>query len=331
MSAGAAAPAAAPAASFVERVVAKLSGRRGPQAGDVQLGQRNVFVLPSRAGLLYLGVLAAMLIAAINFRLALGHALTFLLGSVGAVALLHTHRNLSALVLRPGRAEPVFAGQLAEVSVVVVNRTRQERFALMLSAPGMALPEAVDAAPTSEQVVSIAIPTERRGWMQVPRLALETRFPLGIWRAWTWWQPALRVLVYPAPETPAPPLPAQSARPGEGDGRGSGEDDLAGIRPWGPGDTPRRIAWKAMARSASDELLAKHFEGGERGELLLDWHALPASFDTEERLSRLARWVIDADASGARYALRLPGRELEADAGPAHRARCLEALATFGS
>ena len=67
----------------------------------MRLTQRNVYVLPSRAGMLYAAILLAMLIASINYALSLGFMLTFLLGAIAVVAMLHTFRNLVALVLRP--------------------------------------------------------------------------------------------------------------------------------------------------------------------------------------------------------------------------------------
>ncbi|HRO60879.1 MAG TPA: SurA N-terminal domain-containing protein [Burkholderiaceae bacterium] len=197
-------------------------------------------------------------------------------------------------------------------------------------APGMAQPEHFDAPAGAEQSVSIAVPALRRGWQPAPRLRVETRFPLGIWRAWSWWQPALRLLVYPQPEPPGVPLPARQASAGEGLANGRGEQDLAALRPWQEGDSPRRVAWKAMARTATDELIVRQYEGGDLGELSLDWDQLPGNWDAEQRLSRLTRWVLEADSIGARYALRIPGTTLSTDAGPAHRARCLEALATWG-
>ncbi|MBN9463091.1 MAG: DUF58 domain-containing protein [Burkholderiales bacterium] len=320
----------APAARARERLARWLSRRRGPYAGDHVLTRRNVFVLPTRAGLLFAVVLLVMLLAAINYQLSLGHALTFLLVALAAVGMLHTYRNLSALTLHAGRAEPVFAGQLAEFTLIARNPTRLERYALSVHAHGMTQAEHFDAAPGAEQLVSIALPTERRGWMQVPRLTVSTTWPLGLWRAWAPWHPVLRVLVYPQPETPAVALPARMAAAGEGTARGPGHDDLAAVRPYAAGDAPRLIAWKAMARSASDELLTKQFDGAQLGELSLEWSQLPASMHAEARLARLTRWVLDADAAGVRFALVLPGCTVEADAGPAHRARCLEALATWG-
>ncbi len=84
-----------------------------------------------------------------------------------------------------------------------------------------------------------------------------------------------------------------------------------------------------MARSAASEPLTKSFEGGNGGELLLDWRNLPGSMDVEARLSRLTRWVMRAEQAGQRFALALPGIDIDVAGGAAHRAACLEALATF--
>ena len=47
----------------------------------------------------------------------------------------------------------------------------------------------------------------------------------------------------------------------------------------------------------------------------------------EQRLSRLAGWVLAAERAGALYGLRLPGTEIQPGHGETHRAACLEALA----
>ena len=270
-----------------------------------------------------------MLVAAVNYRITLGYALTFLIFGVAIVALLHTVRNLSMLTLRGARAEPVFAGQHAEFTLIARNASGFERYALALHAAGMAQPEHFDVPAGAEQFVSVALPTEKRGWMPMPRFTLTTTFPIGIWRARALWQPTQRVLVFPAPETPAPPLPARSTAQGEGARSGNGHGDPIALRPYVDGDPPQRIAWKAVARSASGDLVTLQRGEAELGETTLDWYELPASMADEARLSRLARWTIDADASGSRFGLRLPGVLVEADSGPAHRMRCLEALATW--
>ena len=318
----------APATGWIERFGRIAPGLRlslGPHAGDLRLDRRRIYVLPTRAGLLFGLALATMLLTSINYALALGYALTFLLASVGLVSMLHTWRNLAGLTLRTGRAEPVHAGELAELGLLLHEGRGLERFAIELVVPGTAQSTRIDVAPSSEQLVGVALPTGRRGWQAAPRMRLATTWPLGLWRAWAWWHPQARVLVLPRPETPAPPMPESGSAGTERSGRG--EDDFAAIRPFRPGDSPRRLAWKAMARSGGDALLIREYEGGSGGRLALDWDALPASLDAEARLSRLTRWVIDAEAAGLQYSLSLPGAMLPIDAGPAHRAACLEALA----
>ncbi|MCX7273886.1 MAG: DUF58 domain-containing protein [Burkholderiales bacterium] len=315
------------AVSWIERIAMRLPGRAGPHHPSLVLAQRNVFILPSRAGLLYALVLLSMLIASINYSLSMGFLLTFLLAGVAIVSMLHTFRNLSALELRAGRSEPVFAGALAELQVTLKERRGNERFAIRISVPGAAAPEWVDTLALAEQPARVVWPAPTRGLMPLPKIRLSTEYPLGLWRAWAWWQPAGEVLVYPHPEHPRAPLPGSTLAASEGNGSGAGEEDLASLRAYVPGDSPRRVAWKAVARTGSDDLLVKQFDGAARGELLLDWQAMPASMDGESRLSRLTAWVLEADSAGLRWALRLPGLAMPVDGGGAHRDRCLEALA----
>jgi uncharacterized protein (DUF58 family) len=105
-----------------------------------------------------------------------------------------------------------------------------------------------------------------------------------------------------------------------------GDDDFAGLRSASPGDPPQRIAWKAYARN--DVLLLKEFSGGTQEPCMLDWDMLP-DLGTEERLSQLTRWCLDADAAGRSLGLRLPGNAIPLGAGPKHLEACLEALALF--
>jgi hypothetical protein len=56
---------------------------RLPLTDTWQLGQRNIYILPTRAGFTFAGTLLVMLLAAINYQLNLGYALTFLLAGAG--------------------------------------------------------------------------------------------------------------------------------------------------------------------------------------------------------------------------------------------------------
>lgn len=292
-----------------------------------RLGQRRVFILPTGAGLLFATALVVMLIGAINYTLALGHALVFLLAGIGLIGMVHTFRNLYGLTITPGRCEPVFAGETAHFPLTLANDRTTPRLALELEAE----PGAVTGADIGGgEIVRLTVPVaaRQRGWLPLPRVRLWTRFPLGLFRAWSYLQPEMRCLVYPAPL--ASPLPAAvpTLQGGEHGAEG-GDEDFAGFRHRQPADSPRHVAWKASARDPARPLLVKQFAGGAQVELGLDWQLTDPGLPVETRLSLITGWVLAADALGCRYALRLPGCEIASDSGATHRRRCLEALALF--
>jgi uncharacterized protein (DUF58 family) len=303
-------------------------------AGEVFLGQRRVYILPTGAGIGFAALLLVLLVGSINYSLGLGFALTFTAGSCALVDMVLTNRNLARLHLRPGRAPEVFAGEEAGFELHLVNRTGYDRYALRIDLASSSEDKHVaDVAAGASSAVMLAAPAAKRGWMDAPRVRLSTRFPLGLFRAWSYWQPDLKTLVYPFPEPNAPPLPLAGSARTEGSGN-SGNDDFAGVRSYQPGDSLRSLAWRQIARldpALGGQLATKHFEGGAFDELMLDFAALPPGVDLELRISRMARWVLEAEQRALPYAFRLGTTAFDAASGPAHRAACLRALALYGS
>jgi uncharacterized protein (DUF58 family) len=304
-----------------------LYGFAPPERGEIVLRHRRVYILPTRLGLLFGGALAILLVGSINYALALGFALTFFLAGLGLAGMVHTARNLGQLGVRAARAEPVFAGETARLRLVLASRAPYDRPQILVRhlASGAQCLADLPAGGTTE--VALAVPAERRGWLDYGRFLLETRFPLGLFRAWSYVEPEARCLVYPRPlYGPLPPWSAQ-ATAGAARARAPGTDDYSGLRAFQRSDSPRHVAWKVLART--DELLTKQFSGEAAAELTLDWALLPAAAGVEERLSRLAGWVIAAEREGLRYGLRAPGVEIAPGRGAAHRAECLKALALW--
>ena len=296
----------------------------------IVLGQRRIFIVPTRAGVLFAGVLAVMLIGAINYNLSLGHALIFLLAGLGVVAMVHTFHNLFGLRLTPGRAEAVFAGDLARFPLQLDNARRQSRRALEFSfgeQPGVT----VDVPSEGRVIVAVPYSTARRGRLDPGRVTLATRYPLGLFHAWSYPHPLWSCMVYPRPlRTPLPgPSAGAQADHHHGD---SGQEDFAGLRARQPSDPTRHIAWKAVARRSDEQLLlVKQFAGGASEELWLDWSLTPPECGQEDRLSILTGWVTTADEQQVRYGLTLPGLQIAPAQGSAHRTNCLQALALYGA
>lgn len=301
--------------------------------GELLLTRRRVFILPTKAGLGFAVLLLVLLIGSINYNLGLGHALTFLLATCALVDMVFTYRNLVRLHLRPARVQPVFAGEDAQFELHLVNRTRADRYAIGADVAAAARGRHVtDVMAGASSPVLLSATTRERGWMAAPRVRLHTRFPLGLFRAWSYWQPDLKALVYPFPEPVAPPLPTSGVPTEDGHGQ-SGNDDFAGIRSYQPGDPMRHLAWRQIARldpAFGGQLVTKQFEGGALDDLVLDFGALPAFMNLDLRLSRMTRWVLDAEQRALPYGFRMGGHDFAPSCGAAHQAACLRLLALYG-
>jgi uncharacterized protein (DUF58 family) len=332
-------PASAPARSRLHAWVFRLAK---VEPGEVFLHRSRVYILPNKAGGAFGMLVFVLLIGSINYNLGLGFGLTFIAASIGVVDMVLTYRNLAHLHLRSARVQDVFAGAEARFELLVSNRTRRDRFALRVDFPALAASKkseqkygaahTVDVAAGESGTVRLAVPAPVRGLLAAPRVRILTRFPLGLFTAWSYWAPDARAIVYPTPEELAVPLP-MAGRPGGQAGGGPGNDDFAGIRNYQPGDPMRHLAWRQIARLDQElggMLATKHFEGGALHDVVLDFATLSPSLDLELRLARMTRWVLEAERAALPYAFRLGALVLDAGSGPAHQAACLRALAQYG-
>lgn len=289
------------------------------------LNRRQLYMLPTRYGFLFALVLLVLLIAAMNYSNGLTYALTFLLAGVAIVSMLYTHRNLVRLEITPGLASPVFAGETARFALHLHNAASYPRFGVCIG-HGRAVTAQVDMEPQTNAIIHIPVITTRRGRIEAAPFKVSTRYPLGLFYSWSR-KLALgqQCLVYPRPG-PERPLPLGPDHSGQRPGARQGDDDFAGLRAYVPVDAPGHVHWKAAARG--QDLLTKQFAGAQAGPVWLDWDAVPER-DSEARLSQLCRWALDAERAGLHFGLRLPTTEFPFGQGPAHLARCLEALALY--
>ena len=306
-----------------------LYGFKPPESGTIVLVHRRVYIVPTQLGFLFGLTLLILLVGSINYALSLGFALTFLLAGMGLAAMAHTARNLARMAISVGRVEAVFVGEHAQFRLYLDSRAAFDRPAILARHVASRAQLVVDVPAGGIAEVILPVPAEKRGWLHVGRVMLETRFPLGIFRAWSYVEPNLRAVVYPKPERSALPAPSAEALRGAMRSPMPGNDDYSGLRTYQLSDSPRHVAWKAVARS--EDMLTKQFTGEAAAELWLDWNRLPPSMGVETRLSRLAGWVLAAERSGVNYGLRLPGSEIAPARGEVHRAVCLQALALHGT
>jgi uncharacterized protein (DUF58 family) len=300
--------------------------RQGPDHGTVRLHRGRIYILPTGLGVMFGCMLLGMLLGSLNYANNLGLALTFLLAALGLVTMHACHRNLTGLAVGGAGTEPPFAGQDAVFRIGLANPSMAPRIDIEAGAADG--PVRLASVPAEGDVqLPVVVPTRRRGRVRLGRVEIATRYPLGLFRAWAVLHPEADCLVYPRPAPGAPPPPESPGPEGQHDGR-HGEEDFAGLKDYHPGDSPRRIAWKAHARGG--ELLVKEFAGSAAPATLFDLDAAGGP-DIESRLGVLARWIVDAHGRGEAFGLRLPGLEIPVEPGEAQRRRCLGALADFGA
>jgi len=292
--------------------------------GTITLTQRRIFILPTRQGLALALVLGLMLLGDINYNLSLGYVLTFLLAMMAVMSMLHAFRNLAHLEIRAGRTDAVFSGESAEFLLHFHNRSKLPRYQLWLRGENGGT-VCFDVPARQDTEASFPVLATRRGWLALGRLTLYTEFPLGLFHAWSYLHFDTRCLVYPKPMSDAP-LPFGNSPDGAGKRSMAGDDDFAGLRNYVAGDALPRIAWKAFAGELG--LQVKQFSTPLGEQLWLDFSDAPDRSE-EEKLARMARWVLDAEKQGLRYGLRLPDGELPPDNGTAQRDECLRRIALF--
>lgn len=300
--------------------------RRIPPARTVTLDQKRIFIFPSRVGIFFLLTLLVMLVAAINYQNNMTFALTFLLANLFVIAVLHTFANLSGLTVQAVRANPVFAGQKAEFELQLSRRGKRRHRALRLQwSDSDAVTVSLEDA--TEQTVKLYLRTSERGWHSPGRLLIETRYPLGILRAWTWIDLDIRALVYPRPVASGPLPGIASDRPEGTSVPVPGQDDFYGLRDYQARDSLRQVYWRSLAKG--QPLQTKQFNAYADTSVWLDWNmfeGLPA----EQRLSHLCYWALEYDQSKDEYGLRLPGVAVPPALSEMHRQRVLRELALFG-
>ena len=299
----------------------------GPQDKPITLDRHRIFILPTREGLVFACILPAMLIGATNYNNSMGFLLTFLLAGVGLVSMLHTFRNMSQLTFRAGHCAPVFAGHDACYTLFIDNPATIQRCALSLKLDDGS-PTHIDLPPQRATQVSVSRPATQRGALPMGRCTVSSRFPVGLFRAWSYIDLGMQCVVYPAPAPPQALPPLQIDDHTGSDTHGHGVEDFVGLRQYIAGDSPRHIAWKRVAHSG--DLLTKQFAGEGTRQRWLRWEDVPPG-EIEMRLAVLCRWVLNADAAGTPYGLRLPGYAVAPSTTPAHRHACLKALALYGA
>jgi uncharacterized protein (DUF58 family) len=297
--------------------------RFGRDTLPLRIARRRIYILPTRFGFMLAVIVAAMMVGGLNYNSNLGLAFAFLIASLTLVTMHHCNRNLLGVLVDVTTEVDAFAGREAAMEFVLRNESNVDRPDVeirVLSAAGMGR-----AAAHNDDLVTVNVPTQKRGVLRVDQFELRTRYPFGWFYAWTYVQSPVTIFVAPAPVgSLALPSTRESGTGSAAEARG--DEDFSGLRAYQPGVPLKLMAWKSLARGG--EPAVRTFTGLAARPEWLEWSTLPG-LDTEARLSQLCLWVLESDAAQRPYGLRIPGTEIAPSGGAAHRYACLRALAAY--
>jgi uncharacterized protein (DUF58 family) len=308
----------------VKQLRARVIRRHGRDSLPVSINRRRIYILPTRFGFMLGAILAAMLVAGLNYNSNLALAFAFLMSSMALVTMHHCNRNMLRLSVDATTEVDAFAGREALLEFELRNTTSVDRRDIeirCMSGTGMNSVTAGESA-----TIEVIAPVAQRGVTRISQFELRTRYPFGWFYSWTYVQGAITVYVAPAP------VGTRVLQSGSAQGTGShsdarGDEDFSGLRAYEPGVPLKHMAWKVLARGG--EPVVRSYSSLAAQPEWLDWSKLDG-LDTEARLSQLCLWVLESDAAQRPYGLRIPGKELAPSGGAAHRFACLRALAAFG-
>ncbi|MDA3895744.1 MAG: DUF58 domain-containing protein [Desulfobacteraceae bacterium] len=292
----------------------------------LSFNRHRVYILPTIHGYLFLFILFVMLLGSINYNNNLGFLLVFLLGSITLVSMIHTYRNLLGIAILSVSAKSVFAGKTALFNFLLrAGTSRRSSIGIKIDKEKTIFENINEK---SDEMIAVKLRARSRGILRPVRTVVWSRYPLGLFRAWTVVSPDVSCVVYPNPV--AGPLRFSGQQSGDDFGDNKlqrGADDFSGLKQYQPGDPIGRISWKSLSKGLG--VFTKEFSGAGGMSIMLDYNAVNTN-DVELKLSRLTDMVIKAHNMNAEYGLLLPGRTIAPDNSERHKHLCLKALAVHG-
>ena len=284
--------------------------------------------MPTKAGSGFLCLLILLLLLAVNYQNNLVFALLFLLTGTLVSSIFATFNNLWGVELRANASRNVFAGQVAQFTLSLLSGRRQTRDTISLSyldSPALKTTQDVDAEPA---IVRLALPARQRGRLVAPRIRVETVFPFGLFRAWSYTHLEQSLWVYPQPIQSDMQLTAlEDEHNPEQNLASQQQEELAGLKAYREGMPTSWIDWKVFARGKG--LYAREYSSPQSVGVWLDWDAM-SGLDTERRLSQLCYLALQLTERQQSFGLHLPHLTIEPNLGEAHKMTVLQALAEYG-
>jgi uncharacterized protein (DUF58 family) len=298
--------------------------KRGAKGNIQVIGSRNIYILPSKFGLVYVVLVLSLLTGAINYQISTIFLMTFLLAVVGLISAWETQLNLKGLSIQFISIEDAQQGVPAQL-LLLIHSQEKMRYSIEFQI-GSDPKTRIEKIPAEGLQIVLPVATFSRGVFPIPPIVISSNFPFGFFTVWSYAHFKESFYVYPQPLDPGF-WPSPVMKDTISTQLLSGDEELYELKqvehPWGE---PNRIAWKIAAKGQG--WYVKKMSSSEEHYVLFRLKDLP-DIDLETKLQHLSYWLQTAESRTDIYALDLGITQTPYAQGEEHLKNSLRLLASF--
>lgn len=285
--------------------------QRIPAAAEQKLRQHMLFVFPTPFGFALLALVVLLYILGTNYQNNLVILLGYLLLVLCLAAILLAFLNLHHTTVKAEVPGDTCVGDSVHI-MLHLQRISGLPQALQLGWQD----EAFMLTTGHTQLLTLA--AVKRGYHAVPRLKLQSVYPFGLVRCWSYVRLDCNYWVFPKPRLSQ--FSALQAKDNSGN-----REEWSGQRQYQPGDAWRQLDWKRFSRQ--QQLMVHQYSAVSQPAREI-WLTADARIDgLEAQLSDLAARAQLHEQAAQPFGLRLAQREVAIGVGPAHLRQVLQELA----
>jgi len=300
--------------------------RRIPPASQHKLSNRNIFIMPTRFGFIYLVFVVVLFLLATNYQNNIIMLLSYLMASVFITTMMHSFFNLSAIELSADKKAAGYAKTNISFPIKILSPSRRLDLHFCFDdQQAFHLPQ----CDQGEQTIYVSCHYDNRGIYYPGRLKVWSEYSLGLFITWTRIDFGNQCNVYPE----AIPLNIHQ-RNFSGvikesamvENNKSGIDDFFELKTHISGEPLSRIAWKQFARGQGR--LTKHYHEQQGTTCWLKITDMPNQ-GVEKQLQYLCFLINEYNHLGQVFGLDLGQNTISPSQGEHHFKQCLMALAIY--
>lgn len=311
---------------------------RVPRSDHIRLGLKNVYIFFSRQGFLFAMLLFLTFILGVNYANNLVLGLFFYLFGIWLVGVFYTFVQVSSLEVRLVETQLAPADSLSWVTLEISTRSGKPSRQIRLRFDDKHFDGISDeedgqrtlilTAVGSPMLIKLPVYAPKRGMMTLPRLVIESTYPLGVMKAWAYAYFDSLAPIYPKPK-PFVWQDADQRTASQDNAEYSpfmtvGQDDFDKLDEYQQGESLARVSWTHFARGAG--MLTKHFADPIGGQTRLAYADMPSA-NHEHKLSQLCFALLQLQETKQPFVLVLANGTSVTGVGDEFVRSCLTLLA----